>query len=59
MTQESIVQACTEYLADYYAPGWNPWANKPLPCEQCPRRSWCQWPINPWADYDCPNFPPP
>ncbi|MBC8576703.1 hypothetical protein [Yanshouia hominis] len=21
-----IAQACVEYLADYYAPDWNPWA---------------------------------
>lgn len=52
---EDIKQACTEYLADFYAPGWNPWAANPFPCEQCPRRSWCQWPMNPeTADEDCP-----
>lgn len=26
VTQEDIDQACVEYLADYYAPSWNPWA---------------------------------
>ena len=24
-TQEDIEQAIVEYLADYYAPDWNPW----------------------------------
>ena len=22
---QEIAQACLEYLADYYAPDWNPW----------------------------------
>lgn len=26
LTQEDIEQAITEYMADYYAPNWNPWA---------------------------------
>jgi hypothetical protein len=25
VTQEDIEQACVEYLADSYAPDWNPW----------------------------------
>ena len=29
-TQEDVVQACVEYVADYYAPDWNPWAKHPL-----------------------------
>lgn len=56
--QETIQQACCEYLADYYAPGWNPWAANPLPCEGCPRRTWCQWPQT-GPDEDCPFDEPP
>lgn len=26
LTQEDMEQAITEYMADYYAPIWNPWA---------------------------------
>ena len=26
ITAAEIAQACVEYLADYYAPDWNPWA---------------------------------
>ena len=26
VTAAEIAQACVEYLADYYAPDWNPWA---------------------------------
>lgn len=26
ISQEDILQAITEYMADYYAPVWNPWA---------------------------------
>lgn len=26
ITPEDVDQACIEYLADYYAPDWNPWA---------------------------------
>lgn len=53
ITQEDIQQACTEYLADYYAPGWNPWAKHPYPCHDCPRRRTCSWPqLGP--DEDCP-----
>ena len=42
ITQEDIHQACTEYLADYYEPGWNPY---PTPCDQCPAklRRHCKW----------------
>ena len=25
ITAQEIAQACVEYLADYYAPDWNPW----------------------------------
>ena len=25
VTAEDVEQACVEYLADYYAPDWNPW----------------------------------
>ena len=25
LSQEFVEQAVTEYLADYYAPSWNPW----------------------------------
>lgn len=53
VTQEDIQQGCTEYLADFYAPGWNPWASNPRPCEQCHRRTWCQWPQT--HDEDCPE----
>lgn len=28
---EDITQACTEYLADYYAPIWNPWRKEGHP----------------------------
>ena len=60
VTQESIHQAVTEYLADYYAPGWNPWCANPYPCDQCPRRSWCQWPREQGTmDEDCPMDQPP
>lgn len=52
MTQEDIEQACCEYLADYYAPGWNPWATSPYPCEQCTHRRTCNWPQT--MDEDCP-----
>ena len=41
VTQEDIAQACTEYLADYYAPQWNPWASNPYPCPDCPSRKTC------------------
>lgn len=27
-TQEDMTQACVEYLADYYAPDWNPWGKE-------------------------------
>ena len=30
LTAEDLTQACIEYLADYYAPCWNPWARHPL-----------------------------
>ena len=60
VTQEDIQQACCEYLADYYAPGWNPWAAYPRPCEQCPRRKQCQWLDEDTCDEDCPyDVPPP
>lgn len=29
MDAEEIGQACIEYLADYYAPDWNPWLKYP------------------------------
>lgn len=29
VTQEDIEQAVVEYLADYYAPDWNPWRAGP------------------------------
>lgn len=29
ITQEDIEQAITEYMADYYAPNWNPWKKSP------------------------------
>ena len=28
MTQADMEQAITEYLADYYAPDWNPWGKE-------------------------------
>lgn len=28
LTQEDAEQAIVEYLADYYAPDWNPWAKE-------------------------------
>ena len=59
VTQEDIQQACCEYLADFYAPGWNPWAANPLPCDQCPSRNrrHCKWV---GIDEDCPfDNPPP
>ena len=28
ITAEDIEQACVEYLADYYAPNFNPWARE-------------------------------
>lgn len=28
MTKEDMEQLIVEYLADYYAPAWNPWAEK-------------------------------
>ena len=27
-TQQDVEQAVTEYLADYYAPDWNPWGKR-------------------------------
>ena len=30
LTAEDLEQACIEYLADYYAPDWNPWKKHPL-----------------------------
>ncbi len=30
---EEIAQACVEYVADYYAPGWWPWKKGYWPCE--------------------------
>ncbi len=30
LTAEELNQLCIEYLADYYAPDWNPWARHPL-----------------------------
>lgn len=30
ITAEDINQACIEYLADIYAPDWNPWKKHPL-----------------------------
>ena len=57
ITQEEICQAVCEYLADYYAPAWNPWARDPRPCHECPRRRSCDWTD---ADEDCPwDAPPP
>lgn len=57
VTQEDIQQACCEYLADFYAPGWNPWTANPRPCEQCPQRLRCGWRD---TDEDCPyDVPPP
>ena len=56
VTQEDIEQACCEYLADFYAPGWNPWTANPRPCEQCPRRLCCGWTA---LDEDCPYDAPP
>ena len=29
VTREDIEQAVVEYLADYYAPDWNPWRAGP------------------------------
>ena len=40
-TKEDVDQAITEYLADYYAPCWNPWDAAPPPCPDYPRRRWC------------------
>ncbi len=54
VTQEDIQQACCEYLADYYAPCWNPWADKPHPCEGCHRRRWCQGEDCPLDDLEPP-----
>lgn len=53
VTQKDIQQACTEYLADFYAPGWNPWTDNPSPCDQCPAktRRHCKW-TGAWMD--CP-----
>ena len=31
MTQEGITQLIIEYMADYYAPEWSPWANDKPP----------------------------
>ena len=68
VTQEDIQQACCEYLADYYAPGWNPWAAEPHPCEQCKKRIWCQCPdrdvciggrLCPEPGYRAEKYPPP
>lgn len=68
VTQEDIQQACCEYLADYYAPGWNPWAAEPHPCEQCKKRIWCQCPdrdvciggrLCPEPGYRAEKSPPP
>ena len=66
VTQEDIEQACCEYLADYYAPAWNPWAANPRPCECCPSRkrfgkglASCCWARGD-SDEDCPyDIPPP
>lgn len=41
VAKEDIDQACCEYLADCYAPAWNPWTDSPAPCHDCPRRAWC------------------
>lgn len=30
-TQQDMEQAITEYMADYYAPIWNPWAKEEEP----------------------------
>lgn len=57
VTPEDIQQGCTEYLADYYAPAWNPWARNPRPCPDCPQRRTCDWTD---MDEDCPwDAPPP
>ena len=29
VTAEEMEQFCVEYLADYYAPDWNPWNKEP------------------------------
>ena len=29
ITQEDVEQAAVEYMADYYAPDWNPWKRPP------------------------------
>ena len=29
ITAEDMEQYCVEYLADHYAPDWNPWRRKP------------------------------
>ena len=29
VTAEEMTQFCVEYLADYYAPDWNPWSKEP------------------------------
>jgi len=34
MTAEDIEQCCVEYLADFYAPMWNPWAKGSHPLEE-------------------------
>lgn len=34
ITQEDVQQAIVEYLADYYAPDWNPWKKKADPWRQ-------------------------
>ena len=52
--QEDIEQAVTEYLADYYAPAWNPWTDAPAPCHDCPRRAWCQGEDCPLDDTEPP-----
>lgn len=54
VTQESIQQAATEYLADYYAPGWSPWDDAPRPCEQCPIRRNCFGGPCPFAEEEPP-----
>lgn len=42
VAQEDIEQGCTEYLADFYAPCWDPWTDRPYPCETCRDRRYCQ-----------------
>ena len=29
ITQEEMQHFCVEYLADFYAPDWNPWSKEP------------------------------